>query len=135
MRLYLTLLNHCVVFLNQKLIKIYSNFFIATNVLKFTKETKHLDFTFNDSKCDDSDILRQMRLLYATSNMFLRTFTHCSSEDKVTLLKASVQHCVVLSCGEIIKRLRLVKFVSHLIKYTYCKIVGFSMQSAIYIST
>ena len=72
-----------------------------------------------------------MRLLYAKSNILLRTFTHCSSEDKVTLLKASVQHCVVLSCGKIIKSLRLEKLVSHLINNAYSKIVGLSVRSSV----
>ena len=34
------------------------------DALKFIKEAKYLGFTFNDSKYDDSDMLRQMRLLY-----------------------------------------------------------------------
>ena len=37
--------------------------FIGDDALKFVKEAKYLGCTFNDSKCDDSDMLRQMRLL------------------------------------------------------------------------
>ena len=36
---------------------------------------------------------------------------HCSPDVKV---KAIGQHCIVFSCGMIIKCLHLVKFVSHL---------------------
>ena len=62
--------------------------FIGDDVLKFTKKAKYLGFTFNDSKCDDSDMLRQMRLMYAKSNTLLRTFSHCSSDVKVTLFQS-----------------------------------------------
>ena len=65
------------------------------DALKFTKEAKYLGFTFNDSKCDDSDMLRQMRLLYAKSNTLLRTFSHCSSDVKVTLFQS---YCMALYC-------------------------------------
>ena len=42
--------------------------FIGSDALKFTRKAKYLGFTINDSKCDDSDMLRQMRSLYAKSN-------------------------------------------------------------------
>ena len=89
--------------------------FIGDDALTFTKEAKYIGFTFNDSKCDDSDMLRQMRLLYAKSNTLLRTFSHCSSDVKVTLFQS---YCTALYCpffcGTIIKCLHLVKFVSRL---------------------
>ena len=47
------------------------------------------------TKCDDSDMLRQMRLLYAKSNKLLRTFSHCSSDVKVTLFQS---YCTALYC-------------------------------------
>ena len=36
--------------------------FIGCDALKFIKDSKYLGFTFNDSRCDDSEMLRQMRL-------------------------------------------------------------------------
>ena len=59
--------------------------FIGSDTLKFVKESKYLGFTFSDSKSDDCDMLRQMRLLYAKSNKLLRTFSHCSMDVKITL--------------------------------------------------
>ena len=42
--------------------KVYKRFtptvFTGDEALKCTKEAKYLGFTFNDSKCDDSDMLR-----------------------------------------------------------------------------
>ena len=46
---------------------------IGSDALKFIRESKYLSFTFSDSKSDDCDMLRQMRLLYAKSNKLLRT--------------------------------------------------------------
>ena len=40
-------------------------------------------------------MLRQMRLLYAKSNTLLRTFSHCSSDIKVTLFQS---YCTALYC-------------------------------------
>ena len=77
------------------LIKSVSTVFIGDDALNFTKEAKYLGFTFNDSKCDDSDMLRQMRLLYAKSNTLSRTFSHCSSNVKVTLFQS---YCTALYC-------------------------------------
>ena len=49
-------------------------------------EAKYLGFIFNDSKCDDSDMLRQMRLMYTKSN---------KSHVKVTLFQS---YCTALFC-------------------------------------
>ena len=63
--------------------------------LNLLRKVIYLGFTFNDSKCDDSDMLRQKRLLYAKSNSLLRTFSHCSSDVKVTLFQS---YCTALYC-------------------------------------
>ena len=76
--------------------------FIGSDTLKFSicKEAKYLGITFNDSKCDNSDMLRQMRLLYAKSNKLLRTFIHYSSDVKVIQFQS---YCPFIS-GTIIKK-------------------------------
>ena len=104
----------CTVFKPKAFKRFIPTVFIGDDPLKFTKEAKYLGFTFNDSKCDDSDMLRQMRLLYAKSNTLLRTFSHCSSDVKVTLFQS---YCTALYCPFLwndYKSLHLVKFVSHL---------------------
>ena len=85
----------CTVFKPKAYKRFTPTVFIGDDALKFTKEAKYLGFTFNDSKCDDSDMLRQMRLLYAKSNTLLRTFSHCSSDVKVTLFQS---YCTALYC-------------------------------------
>ena len=85
----------CAVFKPKAYKRFTPTVFIGDDALKFTKEAKYLGFTFNDSKCDDSDMLRQMRLLYTKSNTLLRTFSHCSSDVKVTLFQS---YCTALYC-------------------------------------
>ena len=69
---------------------------ISSDTLKFIKESKYLGFTFSDSKSDDCDMLRQMRLLYVQSNKLLRTFSHCSTNVKITLFQS---YCTALYCS------------------------------------
>ena len=72
-----------------KAYKLYlSAVFIGSDTLKFVKESKYLGFTFSDSKSDDCDMLRQMRLLFAKSNKLLSTFSHCSTDVKITLFQS-----------------------------------------------
>ena len=85
----------CTVF-KPKAYKLYlPNVFIGSDALKFITESKYLGFTFSDSKSDDCDMLRQMRLLYAKSNKLLRTFSHCSTDVKITLFQS---YCTALYC-------------------------------------
>ena len=37
---------------------------IGQEAMKNVSESKYLDFSFSDSKCDDCDMLRQIRSLY-----------------------------------------------------------------------
>ena len=69
--------------------------FIGSDALKYVAESKYLGFSFCDSKQDDNDILRQMRSVYAKSNTLLRTFSHCSTDVKVTLFQS---YCTALYC-------------------------------------
>ena len=62
--------------------------FFGSDALKYVADTKSLGFSFCDSKQDDSDILRQMRTVYAKSNTLLRRFSHCSTNVKVTLFQS-----------------------------------------------
>ena len=67
----------------------------GSDALKYVSDTKNLGFSFCDSNSDDNDMLRQMRSLYAKSNKLLRTFSHCSTDVKLTLFKS---YCTTLYC-------------------------------------
>ena len=87
--------------------------FIGSDALKYVaKKSKYLGFSFCDSKQDDNDILRQMRTVYAKSNTLLGTFSHCSTDVKVTLFQS---YCIVRFSGVITKNQHLERFVLHLI--------------------
>ena len=71
--------------------------FIGSDALKYVAKSKYLGFSFCDSKQDDNDILHQMRTVYAKSNTVLRTFSHCSTDVKVTLFQSYCTVHIVLS--------------------------------------
>ena len=108
----------CTVF-KPKAYKLYlPTVFIGSDALKFIKESKYLGFTFSDSKSDDCDMLRQMRLLYAKSTKLLRAFSHCSTDVKITLFQS---YCTALYCPYLwndYKNQHLAKFVLHSIMLT-----------------
>ena len=89
----------CTVFKPKAYERFTPTVFIGDDALKFTREAKYLGFTFNNSKCDDSDMLRQMRLLYAKSNTLLHIII-VHRTLKLLCFKAVVRHCIVL-CGTI----------------------------------
>ena len=82
----------CTVF-KPKAYKLYlPKVFIGSDPIKFSKESKYLGFTFI---YDDCDMLRQMRLLYAKSKKLLRTFSHCSTDVRITLFQSYCTACIV----------------------------------------
>ena len=62
--------------------------FIGQEALKYIFESKDLRFIFTDSKCDDYDMLRQLRSQYAKSNKLIRTFSQCSIDIKIILFQS-----------------------------------------------
>ena len=82
----------CTVFKPKAYKRFTPTVFIGDNALKFTKEAKYLGFTFSDSKCDDSDMLRQMRLLYAKSNILLRNQIGPRYEEQLILIEEPSPH-------------------------------------------
>ena len=62
--------------------------------LKYVVGSKYLGLA-SVTKQDDNDILRQMRTVYAKSNTLLRSFSHCSTDVKVTLFQS---YCTALYC-------------------------------------
>ena len=55
------------------------------NSLPYTDSLKYLGFIFTSSQKDDSDMLRQMRMLYARSNRLVRLFHSCSRNVLIEL--------------------------------------------------
>ena len=61
----------------------------------YVDKTKYLGITFCETMKDDKDMIRQMRLLYAKSNNFLRIFSHCTTDVKLVLFDS---YCTSLDC-------------------------------------
>ena len=61
----------------------------------YADSIKYLGFIFTSNNCDDSDILKQMRMLYCRSNRLVRLFNKCS---KSVLLELFRSFCMVLYC-------------------------------------
>ena len=108
----------CTVF-KPKAYKLYlPTVFIGSDALKFITESKYLGFTFSDSKSDDCDMLRQMRLLYAKSNNYYGHLVIVLRMSRLPYFKVIAQHCIVRICGMITKNQHLAKFVLHSIMLT-----------------
>ena len=57
------------------------------NPLVFVREHKYLGVFLTSDFCDDSDIFRQVKALYARGNLLVRRFKKCSEEVKTFLFK------------------------------------------------
>ena len=64
--------------------------------IPYTDSVKYLGFTFASSHKDDNDILRQMRMLYARSNRFVRLFHSCNTD---VLLELGRSFCGSFYCS------------------------------------
>ena len=65
---------------------------------------------FCKNKKDDCDMLRQPRTLYAKSNKIIRTFSHCTSDVKLLLIRATEPLFIVDISGQIIRKLRTANY-------------------------
>ena len=55
--------------------------------MAYLQQTKYLGFLISDSLQDNEDISRQMRILYARANSFMRDFNCCSVDIKLRLFQ------------------------------------------------
>ena len=102
----------CTVFKSNAYKLYHTTVFIGQEASKYISEFKYLGFSFSDSKCDNCDMLRQMRSLYAKSNRLIRTFSYCLTDIKITLFQSCCITFFVPSCGPIIENQHLQRFVS-----------------------
>ena len=66
----------------------FPDFYLSGQILSVCKTCKYLGHIIDDKLEDDSDMLRQRRILYVQANMLLRKFHFCSNEVKVNLFRA-----------------------------------------------
>jgi len=71
---------------------------LSGQCLQFINEFKYLGHILNNSCTDDNDIKREIRNLYARTNVLNRRFGKCSSNVKLLLFK-SFCLCLTLLYG------------------------------------
>jgi len=64
-----------------------------SNQLKVVDNFKYLGYLISSKSGDNDDILHQMRLIFARTNVLLRRFKKCNTDVKLCLFKA---YCVSL---------------------------------------
>ena len=71
---------------------------LGKDILEYVQSVKYLGVIINEMFNDNDDVKRQMRCLYARSNMLLSNFYSCTNEVKSRLFNAfcSNMYCVQL---------------------------------------
>ena len=62
-------------------------FLLNDKALEVVHEVKYLGHSISSDLSDNSDIKRQMRLIYARGNVLIKRFNLCSHKVKLTLFK------------------------------------------------
>ena len=86
----------CLVFRPAKYKLFCPRVHIGSAQLEYVYDAKYLGFMFCENKKDDCDMLRQLRTIYAKSNKIIRTFSHCTIDVKLLLIKS---YCTSFYCG------------------------------------
>ena len=75
--------------------------FLGGQKVSITMDHKYLGMFITDNMCDNNDIKRQMKGVYARGNVLLKRFNSCSHDVKTKLFKAycSSFYCVSLWCN------------------------------------
>ena len=86
--IYNPLKSVCMVFKPRRFKLYCSTVAIRDECLKYVDTFKYLGFVFSENKKDDSDMLRQLRSLYAKANRITRMFHYCTVDVKLLLIKS-----------------------------------------------
>ena len=84
---------------------------------------------FSENKKDDCDMLRQLRTLYAKSNKLIRTFSHCTIDVKLLLIKS---YCTSFYCGYMWSDSKKTTYSKLRVAFNnmYRRVLGFSYRSS-----
>ena len=103
----------CVAFTPKHYTLLLPSLFMNSLHILYADCVKYLGFIFTSNNCDDSDILKQMRMLHCRSNRLVRLFNKCIKPVLVELCKSNVSYCTVFYCPY---------FWTHYKKITFSKI-------------
>ena len=106
---FYALRSFCIAFTLKSFKLSFPKLYINTAPIPYTDSLKYLGFIFTDSHKDDSDMLRQMRMLYARSNRLVRLFHSCSRNVLIELGRSFCVFFTVVICGNIITKHHFLK--------------------------
>jgi len=72
---------------------VFPQFKLGSNTLQYVKEFKYLGDIITEDLTDVADIQREIRNVFARTNILLRRFRRCSVAVKCTLFRA---YCICL---------------------------------------
>ena len=89
----------CVAFTPKHYILVLPSLFMNSLPILYADSIKYLGFIFTSNNCDDSDTLKQMRMLYCRSNRLVRLYNKCSNQYCLNYVGVSAQYFTVLISG------------------------------------
>ena len=119
----------CVAFTPKHYKLLLPSLFMNSLPILYADSIKYLGFIFTCNNCDDSDILKQMRMLYCRSNRLVRLFNKCS---KPVLLELCRSFCTVFYCPYFWTQYKKTTFSKIRVAYNnvYRKILGVSRRAS-----
>ena len=119
----------CVAFSPKHYKLLLPSLFMNSLPILYADSIKYLGFIFTSNNCDDSDILKQMRMLYCRSNRLVRLFNKCS---KPVLLELCRSFCTVFYCPYFWTQYKKTTFSKIRVAYNnvYRKILGVSRRAS-----
>ena len=119
----------CVAFTPKHYKLLLPSLFMNSLPILYADSIKYLGFIFTSNNCDDSDILKQMRMLYCRSNRLVRLFNKCS---KPVLLELCRSFCTVFYCPYFWTQYKKTTFSKIRVAYinVYRKILGVSRRAS-----
>ena len=119
----------CVAFTPKHYKLLLPSLFMNSLPILYADSIKYLGFIFTSNNCDDSDILKQMRMLYCRPNRLVRLFNKCS---KPVLLELCRSFCTVFYCPYFWTQYKKTTFSKIRVAYNnvYRKILGVSRRAS-----
>ena len=116
----------CAAFTPKHYNLVLPSLFMNSMPILYADSIKYLGFIFTSNNCDDSDILKQMRMLYCRSNRLVRL---CS---KPVLLGLCKSFCTVFNCPYFWTQYKKTTFSKIRVAYNnvYRKILGVSRRAS-----
>ena len=121
--------SYCIAFTPKLYKLILPSLHINYLSISYTDSIKYLGYMFSSNNSDDTEMLRQMRLLYCRSNRLLRMFNKCSKNVLIELCRS---FCTTFYCPYFWTVHKKATFSKIRVAYNnvYRKLLGFCRRSS-----